>query len=254
MIELIHDNCFNYIETDIKCLGKKVDLIISDPPYELLDEEFICRLNNLYIKILSNDGILIWFSKEPYHGMVQYLTRKKFTYVNDFIWFHRDAGGFRSKKQPRITHHYIHIFSECGYSRIDLDQIRIPYPNGIVPPRQRKGNKFRGRYGKDFYWEPHQEGRWPISVLEFNASQPEELKSLDTPIGVKPLELIKRLVKGYSDVDSVVLDPFMGAGTVGLCCKTLNRNYIGIEKENKYYELSWNRIQPVQTSSEMVCC
>jgi len=57
----------------------------------------------------------------------------------------------------------------------------------------------------------------------------------------KPLALIERLVRIYSNPGDIVLDPFNGSGTTGEACIRLNRNYIGIEKESKYYDLSRKR-------------
>jgi DNA modification methylase len=50
------------------------------------------------------------------------------------------------------------------------------------------------------------------------------------------------LVKIHSNVDDVVLDPFMGSGTTGLACKNLNRKFIGIEQNATYYETAKERI------------
>ena len=68
----------------------------------------------------------------------------------------------------------------------------------------------------------------------------------------KPLSLIERLVRIYSNPGEVVLDPFNGSGTTGEACIRLNRNYIGIEKASKYCELSrerWAKLrQPISLS------
>ena len=57
----------------------------------------------------------------------------------------------------------------------------------------------------------------------------------------KPLSLMERLVRIYSNPDDIVLDPFNGSGTTGEACIRLNRNYIAIEKESKYCELTRER-------------
>jgi len=58
----------------------------------------------------------------------------------------------------------------------------------------------------------------------------------------KPLELVKFLVSTYSNENDIVLDNCMGSNTTGLACKELNRQYIGIEKEKKYYDVSVSRV------------
>jgi len=59
----------------------------------------------------------------------------------------------------------------------------------------------------------------------------------------KPLELFKRLVEMASNQGDIVLDPFMGAGTTAVASKELNRNWIGIEREEKYLEVANKRLK-----------
>ena len=62
-----------------------------------------------------------------------------------------------------------------------------------------------------------------------------------------PEELPRRCIKLYSYIGDLVLDPFMGSGTTGVVCKKIKRNFIGIEIDKKYYELSKNRIYNTAT-------
>ena len=50
------------------------------------------------------------------------------------------------------------------------------------------------------------------------------------------------LVKTYSDENDVVLDPCMGSGTTGVACKNTNRKFIGIERDEKYFNTAKERI------------
>ena len=65
-----------------------------------------------------------------------------------------------------------------------------------------------------------------------------------------PLELAERVVKLFSDVGDIVLDPFMGSGTTALAAIKNNRKYIGIEKESKYVNLAKNNINSFIRSLE----
>lgn len=58
----------------------------------------------------------------------------------------------------------------------------------------------------------------------------------------KPIELIEYLIKTYTNEDDVVLDNCMGSGTTCLAAKNLNRHYIGIEKEEKYFNIAKERL------------
>jgi site-specific DNA-methyltransferase (adenine-specific) len=58
----------------------------------------------------------------------------------------------------------------------------------------------------------------------------------------KPLELMKYLVLTYSNEGDLVLDSCMGSGSTGVACKELNRNFIGIEIDTKYFEIACERL------------
>lgn len=58
----------------------------------------------------------------------------------------------------------------------------------------------------------------------------------------KPVELMKELITVHSKAGDVVLDPFMGSGTTGVACKSLNRDFIGMEIDEKYYNIAKDRL------------
>ena len=76
----------------------------------------------------------------------------------------------------------------------------------------------------------------PTTVLKFN-----RIERPDHPTQ-KPLDLIKWLINSYSNENNMVLDNTMGVGTTCLGAKELNRKFIGIEKEVKYYDLAVARV------------
>jgi len=62
---------------------------------------------------------------------------------------------------------------------------------------------------------------------------------------VFPLELAEKIIGNFSTEGSTVLDPFMGTGTTGVACANLNRNFIGIEMDEKYFSIAKNRISEI---------
>ena len=58
-----------------------------------------------------------------------------------------------------------------------------------------------------------------------------------------PEKLVERIILAGTNENDVVLDPFMGSGSTGVACKNLNRNFIGIEKDEKYFEIAKERIE-----------
>ena len=68
----------------------------------------------------------------------------------------------------------------------------------------------------------------------------------------KPLQLIERLIKASSDEEMIVLDPFVGAGSTALACLNLNRNYIGIDLDEKYVKISKERISQFKRTPRLL--
>jgi site-specific DNA-methyltransferase (adenine-specific) len=64
----------------------------------------------------------------------------------------------------------------------------------------------------------------------------------------KPVALLEYLVKTYTDIGGVVLDNCMGSGSTGVACKKLDRNFIGIELEEKYFDIAKKRIDSTQVA------
>lgn len=59
---------------------------------------------------------------------------------------------------------------------------------------------------------------------------------------VFPIEIAEKVISNFTEQGATVLDPFMGSGTTGVACKNLNRNFIGIELDDKYFEIAKERI------------
>lgn len=85
--------------------------------------------------------------------------------------------------------------------------------------------------------------RYPRSVLRFNTEKKKSLHPVQ-----KPVALLEYLVKTYTDIGGVVLDNCMGSGSTGVACKKLDRNFIGIELEEKYFDIAKKRIDSTQVA------
>lgn len=68
---------------------------------------------------------------------------------------------------------------------------------------------------------------------------------------IKPLDLVKKHILHSTNEGDVVLDCFMGSGTTGVACKELGRDFIGIEIDEKYFNIANDRINDVNTDSQV---
>lgn len=62
----------------------------------------------------------------------------------------------------------------------------------------------------------------------------------------KPINILEKIIKTSSNENDIVLDCFMGSGSTGVACVNTNRKFIGIEKDEKYFEIACNRIKEVR--------
>ena len=67
---------------------------------------------------------------------------------------------------------------------------------------------------------------------------------------VKPVELITKYVINHSLENEIILDPFMGSGSTGVACINTNRNFIGMELDEKYFNIAKERIEPYDRARE----
>lgn len=84
--------------------------------------------------------------------------------------------------------------------------------------------------------------KYPTSIIEFsNAKQKGKVHPTQ-----KPVPLLEYLIKTYTNEDEKVLDFTMGSGSTGVACKNLNRNFIGIELDESYFNIAKERIEGIE--------
>ena len=266
-LELYQGNCLELM-SDIA--DNSIDCIICDLPYGTTK----CKWDSVlpfdvmwahYNRIIKDDGAIVLFSSQPFTSMLVSSNLKNFKY--EWIWEKQKACNFMSAKyMPLKYHENIMVFSKNNstkaikynpqrYKVLELDDILAMTK---VQLKQLFESRDYDRYGKvdrrktinnpttnkeligstvnrirnqdDGY-------RFPKSVLKINKSVNKNLHPTQ-----KPVELLEYLVKTYTDVEDVVLDNCMGSGTTGVACKNLNRNFIGIELDETYFNIAKERI------------
>ncbi len=224
---------------------KSVQLILADLPYGTT----ACKWDSIiplellwkeYKRIITDSGVIVLTASQPFTTKLISSNYEMFKY--EWIWEKENATGFQlANVMPLKTHENILVFSK-GYTYPNSKNKIAYHPQGLIEnikKRSKRGNK--GNYltesgCKNDEYVPKFKG-YPKSILKINT----ERKKGNHPTQ-KPLELMKYLIKTYSNDGDVVLDNTMGSGTTCLGAKELNRKFIGIEKEVKYYELAVARV------------
>jgi site-specific DNA-methyltransferase (adenine-specific) len=195
-------------------------IVVSDPPFnigyhynkysdKMPENEYYEMLTNVFAKTPS---VVIHYPEQLYklsHQMGK-IPEKVVTWVynSNTAKQHRDIAFFGVKP--------------------DFNAVRQPYKN--QNDKRIKERIAQGKTGAKLYdW-------WNINQIK-NVSKEKTNHPCQMPIKV-----MENII-GILPQDAVIVDPFMGSGTTGIACKNLNRNFIGIELDEQYFEIAKNRIE-----------
>ena len=239
MIKLYNENC---LDTFKKIEDNSIDCIICDLPYAMTKLSWdslipLDKLWNEYYRIIKKNGNIILFCSGLFTYKLIESNIKNFKYK--LIWKKNVPTGMASAKyRPMKYYEEICIFNEGQgtYNPIMKERIGIGkdcynYNHYCGESNHLTLEKKPKRYDPDWVQ--------PSDVLEFNVVPNRNGKLHPTQ---KPVELLEWLVKTYSNEGDIILDNCMGSGTTGEACLKLNRNFIGIELDTKYFNICKNRL------------
>ena len=231
MIDIKQGDCLELMK-DIP--DESIDMILCDLPYGTTKNKWdsVIPLNKLwksYERIIKDNGAIVLFSQMPFSAELVHSNLKLFKY--EWIWQKDNGTGFlNAKKMPLKIHENILVF----YKKLPLynPQMRT----GFKPYKCKQGRHSTnyGAYEQGHITESNGE-RYPIDIIKFkkdNGLHPTQ----------KPVELLEYLIKTYTNENETVLDNCMGSGSTGVACVNTNRNFIGYELDEKYFEIAEKRI------------
>ena len=191
-----------------------------------------------YNRVIKDDGAIVLFGSEPFSSSLRLSKVELFKY--DWVWDKVSVVGFaNAKKMPLRNIETVSVFykSQPTYNPQGLIKIE---PKKIKNGRthKEKGEKGMtaingGRFKEDYIQEYT---NYPKQILTFN----REKGSHPTQ---KPVALCEYLIKTYTNKGETVLDNCMGSGSTCVACKNTNRRYIGIELDDKYFDIGVNRLK-----------
>lgn len=235
-MKLLHGDCLELMK-DIP--DKSIDMILCDLPYgtTACKWDIVIPFEPLweqYNRIIKDNGAIVLTASQPFTTKLIMSKSDWFRYT--WVWNKKKPGNiFLAKKQPMKIHEDIVVFSKKPHfynpQMVKRDKVRKSKNYGT-------GESFGGNREKEdkVYIYTH---TYPKSIIEFsNARQKGKVHPTQ-----KPVELFEYLIKTYTNEGETVLDNCMGSGTTGVACLNTNRNFIGIELDDKYFEIAKERIE-----------
>ena len=219
-----------------KIESNSVDLIVTDPPYNLnkdygnncdkleFDEylDFSREWIREAVRVLKPEGTMYVFMGMKYISYIHNILEQEMgMYFNSWItWYYTQGIGKTKGYSPR--HDDILMFTKDKKFKFNLDEIRVPQKY------YRSVNNMRGAN--------------PGNVWEFSHMHYCNKNRMKHPTQ-KPEGLYERMILASSDEGDVVLDPFLGSGTLLRVCQNTNRNGIGIDINPEYIQMSKERLE-----------
>ena len=243
MIDLMHGDCLELMK---QIPDKSVDMILCDLPYGIT----ACKWDNVipfkplweqYNRIIKPNGAICLFGSEPFSSALRMSNIKNFKY--DWIWDKKIPSGMSyARFQPMRQTENISVF--CNGKTVYNPQM----VKRDKPITAKGGNKYSPsapiqarKEGKDF--KKTYEYKNPINIIVFDKIRKGSLHPTQ-----KPVALCEYLIKTYTNEGETVLDNCMGSGTTGVACVNTDRNFIGIELDDHYFEVATERINQAQLS------
>lgn len=227
-----------YEDVITKMPDGSVDAIISDPPYGNTNLAWDKSLDwdwfwSQAARVLKPTGIVVLFAAQKFTFDLANSNRRWFRY--ELVWEKSHSTGFlNANRRPLVAHEHILIFAPRLFSTVYNPQKTQGKP--YMAGKSTTGARHYHALVKTSRGNPSGL-RYPRSVLYFPA---ERMKG-NHPTQ-KPLALMEWLVLTYTNRGQVVVDPFMGSGTTGEACVKNGRRFIGVEREQDYFSMAWNRI------------
>ena len=235
--ELNHIYCADCYVAIKKILDKSVDLIVTDPPYEIhntkaggnsnfaksiqvmndelekngitqgIDEAILKEC----IRVLKKINLYVWCNKLQVPKYLDFFVGKHKCSFEIIVWRKTNA-------MPTFNNKYLTDKEYCLYFR-------------------------QGAYCNP----PNYESAKTVYDLPINVKDKAKFEHAT----IKPLEIITNLVKNSSKPNDIVLDPFMGSGTTAVACKNLGRQFIGFEVNPKWHKIACDRLNNIQVNGQI---
>ena len=237
-IELIQGDCLEKMK-DVN--DKSIDMILCDLPYGTT----ACKWDTIipfeplwkqYKRIIKDNGAIVLTASQPFTSALVMSNIKMFKY--EWIWDKKIPSGMSyARFQPMRQHENILVFCN-GKTIYNPQMIKRDKPikgGGIKGGGMSKGETTNNQnlvaLKKTYDYKN------PTTIIVEDKIRKDSLHPTQ-----KPVALFEYLIRTYTNEGETVLDNCMGSGTAGVACKNLNRNFIGIELDSKYFKIAEKRV------------
>ena len=237
-ITLRHGDCLELM-TNIP--DNSIDMVLCDLPYGTTWNKWdrcldFAKLWEHYKRLIKSNGAIVLTAMQPFTSLL--VTSNIEMYRCSYVWVKDNATNFiNAKNQPMRKTEDILVFSKAGMCPQAKEKCTYN-PQGLKP--YGKIAK-RGSIGSNYMrakLENYQEYTgYPDNVLYFGYDKDRVHPTQ------KPIALMEYLIKTFSNEGEIVLDNCISSGSTGVACVNTNRRFIGIEKDDKYFEIAKQRIE-----------
>lgn len=239
---------------------KSIDAIICDLPYNLFEKyeesawDQLIPMDKLwaqYKRIRKDDCPILLFGTEPFSSHIRLSNESEFRY--DYVWKKKNPTGFTfCKFQPLRQHEMISVFYKKNrpLNQQNLIKLEKPvkagrknktFPGGVNAETTRLLDK-----NKMSYFTGYQR-----SILDIDNWAEHGTKREFRHPTQKPVDLIRYLIRTYSNEGDIILDNCMGSGTSAIAAMRENRNFIGFELDPGFYATCIRRIEAEKENQEI---
>ncbi|MFA5491168.1 MAG: site-specific DNA-methyltransferase [Candidimonas sp.] len=236
---IYHGECLEIMKT---LPYNSIDMVAADLPYAVTQNKWdsiipFDQLWEQYDRICKPNAIIALTASQPFTSMLVMSNIKMFRH--EWIWIKNRGSNFANTvREPMKEHESVLIFSKGKWTYNKQMQERT----GSGGDRIKYNVKFETSSDNYREFETREENKLPELRV------PSSWQKFNTEVGLhptqKPVALFEYLIRTYTNEGDTVLDNCMGSGTTGVAATNLKRKFIGIEKEEKYYKISLDRIFP----------
>lgn len=243
---------------------KSVDMILCDLPYgtTACKWDSVIPFDSLweqYKRIIKNNKPIVLFGSQPF--TTKLINSNIDEFREEIIWLKNKAGsGLQSNQKHIKIHENIVVFCSSSKYTFNPQKWLISEKEFITQRKTFKENEYVGNriYGETTRTRKVDTGeRNPISIVSWRVPfTPQNHRNYNEDVDLrqhptqKPVKLCEYLIKTFSNEDDIILDNCMGSGTTGVAALNTNRNFIGIELNEKYFDIAKKRIEEAEFYSK----